>query len=151
MNTKYKLVVALILFLTATGLSAQSSKLKIATISAGAARLDNGSLVNIGQPLVGNFGSPQDGVVGSAGIVGALRRATAPPQSPMFNSPTWSTNGGLRLSFQAAPGWTYGVEASTNLVDWIALWLTNALEATIIYEDMDSLQYDRRFYRVTTY
>ena len=142
--------IALALLLTASAPPAQTTQLKVATISAGAARLDNGSLVNIGQPLVGVFGSPQAGIVGSAGIMSALRRPL-PPEPPMFASVRWNPLGNIRLSFQATPGWTYGIEASTNLVDWVSLWMTNSSDTTILFEDVDAVRYDRRFYRVVPY
>lgn len=150
MNHESKFMLTIALLLTATALLGQTIQLKVATISAGAARLDNGSIVNIGQPLIGFFGSPQAGVMGSAGIMSALRRPP-PPQPPVFNAPTRSVNGGIHLSFQVSPGWIYGVEASTNLVDWVSLWMTNTPDATIMFEDLDAVRYDRRFYRVVTY
>ncbi|MDB6033903.1 MAG: hypothetical protein JWM16_4241 [Verrucomicrobiales bacterium] len=138
-------------FYLASTLEVPGATLNVAAVSAGTARLDNGSVVNIGQPFIGVFGDRQSGILGSAGAVGALRRATSPSQLPIFNAPSWNTNGGIRLSFHASPGWNYTIEASTNLINWSSVWTTKALDDNVTFEDLDPLPYGQRFYRVGTY
>src|SRR6266508_1508116 len=110
MNVKLKAYLTSALVLATPAAMAQSVQLKVAAISAGAARLDNGSIVNIGQPLVGTYGSSQAGVLGNAGLVAVLSRAIAPPHLPVFNPAMFTVGGGIRLSFQADPGWTYMIQ-----------------------------------------
>src|SRR5256885_459762 len=100
MQTEHKIIVTLTLLLMAMSLPGQTIELRGATISAGAARLDNGSVVNSGQPLVGAFGSPQAGVLGNAGIAEVLYFATVPPHLPDFKPVTLNGSGGIRLCFQ---------------------------------------------------
>lgn len=131
-------------------MSAHAAQLAPAAISAGAARLDNGSLANIGQPLVGVFGSPASGIGGSAGIVSALRRTIGPP-TPNFESVTFRGANGVRIALETEPGWMYEIEASIDLINWTPIWATNAPSGSVIFEDVDAFRFERRFYRVLAY
>jgi hypothetical protein len=120
-----------------------------AVISAGAARLDNGSLVTLGQPLAGVFGTAGAGISGSAGFVPVVQAMLTWPPSPQIAPDFGLVGTNFHLSFQAAAGHSYAVEASTNLVDWTPLWSTSGTGAAVQFTDPDMRRYDRRFYRVT--
>ena len=66
-----RITLILISTLVSVTVAVHGASLGPATILAGAARLDNGSLVSIGQPFVGTFGSA-GGISGVAGIVPIL-------------------------------------------------------------------------------
>lgn len=55
---------------------------------------------------------------------------------------------GLRLTIEAVTGWTYVVEASGNLVDWMLLDTTQPAETLTEYLDPAALTLGQRFYRV---
>ena len=144
----HQVISILALLLTATALSAQSPQLRAAALSSGAARLDNGSIVNIGQPFVGTFGSGAQGVNGSAGIVGVLRAVAGPAVRPQFNPSVSYGSGGFRLSVQTEPGWSYTVQASTNLVEWQSIWNSFSTGSVLSFTDPQAGNHPWRFYRV---
>jgi hypothetical protein len=67
---------------------------------------------------------------------------------PKFLTPEF-TAGGFKLQWQAAPGVTCHLDASTNLVNWLTLLSTNPPDGLGVYIDADSLVMPRRFYRLT--
>ena len=136
------------LLLTATVLQAQSPQLKAAAISAGAARLDNGSIVNIGQPFVGTFGSAAQGVVGNAGIISVIRAVPGPSMRPQFKPTASYDSGVLRLSVETEPGWSYTLQASTDLVEWLPIRTSFATGTVLDFTDPDAGSYNWRFYRI---
>jgi hypothetical protein len=139
------------LFLNAAlALIAAPSQLGPAVIAAGAARLDNGSLVTLGQPLAGVFGTPGAGVSGSAGFIPVFQTMQSWPPPPQIAPGFGLTGTNFHLSFQADVGHSYAVEASTNLTDWTPLWSAPGTGAAVQFTDPDALRYDRRFYRVVT-
>ena len=59
-------------------------------------------------------------------------------------------NGDFRIAIDAAPGsmgWWYVIEASTNLVNWLALQTNQVTSNTAFFTDTDAIQYASRFYR----
>ena len=68
--------------------------------------------------------------------------------APKFLTPEF-TAGGFKLQWQAAPGVTCLLDASTNLVDWTTLISINTPDGLGVYVDADSLVMPRRFYRLT--
>ncbi len=69
------------------------------------------------------------------------------PPAPTFN--TFSLTGG-QPTFEIGgwPGYTYTVEASTNLVSWTPLLVTNPAAMPLLWTDAGATHLDRRFYRV---
>lgn len=121
---KTTLIVSSLSLLVLNAACAQS--LQAAVISAGAARLDNGSVVNIGQPFVGVMAG-SGGASLSLGIIPSLVEPPPPPKRPpRLFSPTIE-NGVLRLTFEADPGWQYTLEESTDLINWTTLISTAEL------------------------
>ena len=148
MKNNYTTIFTLALLLTATALQAQSPQLKAAAISAGAARLDNGSIVNIGQPFVGAMFA-SGGVTLSAGILPVLGTNEIFQTVPPNISPGAQMQGGVfAFSFQSQPGRNYVVEASTNLSDWLPIWTNAGTGTGLLFEDAQAAQYRWRFYRV---
>ena len=150
MNNQHKFILALALPLSVTPSHAQSQQLKAATISAGAARLDTGSLVNIGQPFVGVL-SATDGVTLSAGILpvfGILPK----PQPPAINPGVQMQGSVFQFSFQTLPGRNYVVESSTNLLsdDWLPIWTNTGSGTSLLFQDAQAGQHPWRFYRLLT-
>lgn len=145
MNTKFKFTLALLL--TATTLPAQTTQLKIATISAGAARLDNGSLVNIGQPFVGVM-SASGGETFNTGLIPAVQSGGVAVAKPSFYSVPAFDGSSLRLTLFSQPGIAYVLQASTNLVDWVSLSTNKSIGVTVTLQDSNSTVFPYRFYRV---
>ena len=128
-------------------LRVDAASLGPATISAGAARLDNGSLVNIGQPFVGVMGGAGGGVTLGVGIIPVSSAATNVPPSPNLGQPRM-VGGAFAFSFPTQPGRDYVVWASTNLTAWTAIRTFTAGALTETFSDPDTTNYNRRFYKV---
>jgi hypothetical protein len=61
------------------------------------------------------------------------------------------TNGAPLLRLTGAPGYTYLLQASTNLVDWTATALLANTKGTVLVMDMAVTNYSRRFYRAAPF
>ena len=83
----------------------------------------------------------------SAGFLSMIRPPFASPP-PVVNGGYGWVAGSFNLSFAAQAGGSYGVEASTNLVDWSRIWSTNASGVSVFFTDPQAWQFNRRFYRV---
>jgi len=152
MKNKFTTLITFALLLSATALPAQTPQLKAATISAGAARLDNGSIVNIGQPFVGVTSAP-DGVTLSAGILPVFGILSNSPAWPSSISPGAQLQAGVfQFSFQTQSGRSYVVEASTNLLTdgWLPVWTNTGSGTSLLFEDAQAGQHRWRFYRLLT-
>jgi uncharacterized delta-60 repeat protein len=57
-------------------------------------------------------------------------------------------SGGFQFDVAAVAGKTYGVQASTNLLNWDLLWSTNAAVDNFTFLDPDLALFTRRFFRV---
>jgi hypothetical protein len=148
MNCKHAVIVALALLLTSLRLTAQTSQLKTAIISAGAARLDNGSLVNIGQPLIGVMAVTDGSASVSSGLLPALLSAQG-TNSLLIIYPTLTMQGGqFQFAFPTQPGRNYVVQVSTNLLDWSPVWTNVGTWTELLFADAETGVYQRRFYRV---
>jgi hypothetical protein len=135
----------------ACALNVQAQQLRIATICAGASTLDNGSIITIGQPLVGALSAGPGGVTLTAGIIPTLPLTlNTSPTPPAISALTLLPGRVFRFSFPVQPGHNYVVEASTNLTTWSPVW-TNPATAPGLFQDPDAPQYPRRFYRVLTW
>jgi hypothetical protein len=146
MHAKLTWPVIPVLLCVALGATAQNVQLKVATISAGAARLDNGSLVNLGQPLAGFSMSPGGATAVGAGIIPALQEfRTAIP--PSVTGPAVLPDGRFRMSLLGQPGVNYVIHASTNLVHWNPVHTNASLTGLIVFEDMNTPAFPYRFYR----
>jgi autotransporter-associated beta strand protein len=72
---------------------------------------------------------------------------TNPPTAPTFDS--FAIVGGLpAFTIGGWPGYTYTVEASTNLATWTAVLVTNPVTMPFLWTDTGATNLDRRFYRV---
>jgi hypothetical protein len=143
----------IIISLVATVFSAsatQADELKAVTICSGAATLNNGSIITIGQPFVGVMSAPP-GVQLNAGILPVfgmlsdlqLRQPAISPGAQMQGSV-------FQFSFQSQPGRNYVVEASTNLSSWLPIWTNTGSGASLLFEDAQAGQHPWRFYRLLT-
>jgi len=150
MKNKFTTLITLALLLTTTALPAQTPQLKAAAISAGAARLDNGSIVNIGQPFVGAMFTP-GGVSLSMGILPVLgTNAIFQPVPPSISPGVQMQGSVFLLSFQAQAGLNYVVEASTNLLSdgWLPIWTNTGSGTSLLFQDAQTGQRPWRFYRL---
>jgi hypothetical protein len=72
---------------------------------------------------------------------------TGAPLPPRIELSNMTTNGAARLSVGGEIGQTYGIESSTDLVHWL-MWTSHInATGTIIFTDVDSANFSRRFYR----
>jgi hypothetical protein len=135
----------------AHALSTQAQQLRIATMCAGAATLNNGSIITIGQPFVGVMSAGAGGVTLSAGIIPGLAPTTstsALPVPPMLSGGAWQPGGVLAFQFLTQAGHNYVVEASTNLSTWTPIWTNLGDGSSLLFRDSNAFLYPRRFYRV---
>ena len=136
----------------ASALSVQAQQLRIAIICAGAATLNNGSTVTIGQPFVGAMSAPAGGVTLTAGIIPAIQSTYDLLPSPITISPgAGMRNGVFGFSFQTDLGVNYVVEASTNLSIWTPILTNIATGSDQLIQDTNAWRYPRRFYRVLSW
>jgi hypothetical protein len=143
--TPYLVTVALAMTM-AIAVNVQAASLGPAAISAGAARLNNGSIVNIGQPLAGVMGGVGGGLTLSVGIIPALGASTNPP--PPTVGQARMEGGTFAFSFAAQPGRNYEVWASTNLADWLVIRTITASQVNQPFTDPEATNFNRRFYKV---
>jgi uncharacterized repeat protein (TIGR01451 family) len=77
--------------------------------------------------------------------------AAARAVSTVYNRPTITgqrlPGGAFQLQLTTAPNMTVSFEASTNLVDWQTLSVTNSGGGIISFMDYDATDYQKRFYR----
>ena len=66
-----------------------------------------------------------------------------PTAAAILGRPVYSTNG-VSISVTGVPGYLYVVEASTDLVNWVALQ-TNV--TPLLFTDTNAWRYPKRFYR----
>jgi hypothetical protein len=118
-----------------------------AVISSGAARLDNGSLVNLGQPLVVLAGAASGDY--APGLLPALN-PTRPSHPPFALTPAgaWASNG-FTISFTGRAGTDYVLWASTNLTLWSPIRTNRPSTAEVLFQDSSSGKFPWRFYRVS--
>jgi len=147
---KKKLTLVSVFLAACSAAVAQGPELKIAAICSGAATLDNGSVVTIGQPFVGMMSAPGESVAVSSGLLPALLQ-TKSVSGPLAIIPAaFPVTGRFQFCFPTQPGRNYIIQASTNLSIWTPIW-TNAGNWTgLTYEDADAALYPWRFYRVGT-
>jgi hypothetical protein len=143
MTTRYLVFLSAAMASAVTAL-ANSSILGV--VCAGAARLDNGSIVTLGQPFVGMMSAPGGGLVLGLGIIPALSVSTNPPP-PTVGQPRME-GGTFAFRFAGQPGRSYEVWASTNLEDWVVIRTITATEASQPFTDPDAANFNRRFYKV---
>jgi hypothetical protein len=67
---------------------------------------------------------------------------------PNLPPPILLPNGSVRFSLSATPNLNYGIDASTNLVDWTALTNIANPSGTIQFIDLNATNFSQRFYRV---
>lgn len=114
----------------------------------GAARLDNGSVVTLGQPFVGVMSAAGGAMTLNAGMLPLPGPSISPPGGPILKPAAGLEGGRLHFSFDASPGQNYEVWASTNLVEWTVIGTGTANGPTVQFEDADTAEHPWRFYRV---
>jgi hypothetical protein len=148
MNTQIKHGLVAGFVFAATSVFGQSLQLHSATISAGAARLDNGSLVNLGQPFVGMVRASDNSVSLTLGLIPTLPGQTTGTNEFTISPSMAFENGRFKFKFIVAPGRTWVVEGSTDLLDWSPVWAGTATDPWVEFEDFTAFLYPKRFYRV---
>lgn len=88
--------------------------------SAGSARLDNGSLINIGQPFVGVISSSSGPTI-KVGIIPELWSVVKPPVPPNLSNPIFEGDFFQMTVSISELGRKYTLQASTNLIEWESL------------------------------
>jgi hypothetical protein len=66
---------------------------------------------------------------------------------PRLTVPLPQPDGSAQFTLKGNAGWTYTVEASTNLLDWAPLGTLIATNAAAPFADAAATNYNRRFYR----
>jgi hypothetical protein len=75
---------------------------------------------------------------------GLARLRTVPP--PGLTGTTLLPDGSFQFSLTGSAGGNFEIQASTNLVDWQTV-TNGAFDGSVIYTDLDTANYTRRFYR----
>ena len=145
-KTSIKIVGAVLLIGCAAGVNAQ--QLRAATICCGAATLDNGSIVTIGQPFVGLTTASDASVSANVGMIPVLAQLSGPSCPPRLYPSLRLVNGKFQMAFCSQTGRAYEIQASTNLVTWNPVWTNIGVGASVVFEDALATNFVRRFYRV---
>jgi beta-galactosidase len=66
---------------------------------------------------------------------------------PFLSLPAWS-NGQFSLMVTGQPGPDYALQATTNLMDWSTLWITNSPPMPLDWIDTNTSAFPSRFYRL---
>ena len=132
-------------------LDARGDSIFAGTICAGAASLSNGSVVSIGQPLVGFSRDPSGGSV-NAGLLPLSEHS--PVANPIIDIATASlsfAHGIFSLEISTEPGRLYTLEASSNLTLWVPVNSQRAMSSLLNLTDTpDATLFQYRYYRVST-
>lgn len=102
------------------------------------------SLSNIFPNMAGTYTVTISNVYGSVTSSPAL--LTAKPIG--ITSPAIRAAGHFQFSFQSAPGVNYGVQYSTNLIEWLSLVTLNGNGTLLTYIDTNTPASQQRFYRI---
>ena len=95
-----------------------------------------------------NGGLPSLGTPGLPPLIPAETRQAV--LTPQLQSAPQLADGTFRASFNAIPGRSYEVQASTNLLNWASLGATTAEDFNLSLVIDDGLAFPQRFFRVTT-
>jgi len=79
--------------------------------------------------------------------VANLDRVPTGPAQLQFVQPMYYSNHVMYLTLQVTPNFTYAIEASTNLHDWVVITNVTSLTPFILISDPQATNYTRRFYR----
>lgn len=135
------------LFLTAAA-TCQADQLRAAAICSGAARLDNGSIICIGQPFAGVMTASGGGITLNAGIIPVIIQSSNIVWTTSIASASWLSGSVFSFQFDATLGRNYLIEASTNLSTWTPLLTNLGAGSSFPFFDSNAAAYPRRFYRV---
>jgi len=110
--------------------------------------LNNGCIVTIGQPFAGLTMVAGGSVTVQVGIIPILSAGLS-NSSPAQIEPARSLiNGRFQMTFPTKPGINYVVQASTNLINWDSIWTNASPGGSLLFEDPQTTNFLRRFYRV---
>lgn len=144
MKTRFSLIS--LIFAGAVVATAQGTVRGI--ICSGAALLNNGGVVTMGQPFVGMARADDNSVLLSLGLIPTLGPRTNSTTAFTISPSLTLRNGRFKFSFLAGPGRNWIVLGSTNLTSWEPVWSGTASEPLVEFEDTTTFFYSRRFYRV---
>jgi uncharacterized repeat protein (TIGR03803 family) len=97
------------------------------------------------------YGTTSNGGTFGAGTVFRLAAPTlvTNSQQALFTPLTTMPNGSAQIRFGGALGYSYRLDASTDLVDWTALSTFSNTNGIMQWIDSDATNYPHRFYRAT--
>lgn len=144
---KRKHLLLLAVFGSISSIAVRAQQIRVGVICAGAANLDNGSIVTIGQPFVGLTQAADNTVTIRTGIIPVLI-AGPEPVLPGPIDPPQPFVSRFQMTFPTLPGVSYSVAASTNLLQWLNIWTRIAEGDSLLFEDVNTAEFDFRFYRV---
>lgn len=150
MNTLMKARALFLIHLVAVcfATSVRATGSKATTICSGAAILDNGSVVTIGQPFI-SVAAPSGGFKSvSSGLLPTLLPPYISDSPLLIGTPLAVQSGQFQFHFSTQPARIYVVQASTNLVDWSAISTNTGTWTGLLFADSQAGRYRQRFYRV---
>jgi hypothetical protein len=86
--------------------------------------------------------------LGNTSEFGPALMVGGPPPPPLLGGITILPGGQFQFQFAAQPGASYTVEASTNLLDWLPLFTTNAPGPLLVLPDGNVSEFPARYFRV---
>jgi hypothetical protein len=96
----------------------------------------------------GSVQSSADGKTLAELSFGSIYLSTPPPSQPSFLSQTTSSSNGLpAFQLTGQPGYTYVVQASTNLINWTNIAVLVNTNGIVQFTDTAATNYNQRFYR----
>jgi hypothetical protein len=135
--------------------SADGKTILLAAYRGAAVSPDTGaSWYNVNGPPTLSYGtvrSSADGKTLGELSFGTIYLSLPPPsQSSALSVAANPSNGLPTFQLTGQPGYSYAVQASTNLVDWTNISLVVNTNGTVPFTDPASTNYNQRFYRAVT-
>lgn len=143
-----QVIIAFAVSFIAASMQAQTVQLRQAVFCSGAAALNNGSFITLGQPFFGSCSGSGGTVKLTAGFQGVSHGIAVAPGNPWIGTPGLQAGGQFRFQYQGLIGRNIVIEASTNLQHWTPIRTNVGVPGMTEFADPDSFRFHQRFYRV---
>ncbi len=105
------------------------------------------ALTNVQRGVAGNYSVVVINPVGSTNSIEATLSVSIPPTTLSVSGPSALSPSGFTFQLSVPIGYTYVIEASTNLRDWLPIATNISNTATVVFTDAAARNYSERFYR----
>ncbi len=104
-------------------------------------------LTNLGTSDAGSYYAVLTNAAGAVYSRTATLRVIPLPAVPILSSAMVLSDGSFRLTLTGETGWIYGVEASTNFLNWVPLADLPYTNGGVVFTDAQNTNLPYRFYR----